>query len=633
MYGFVHVAAITPTVTVANPEKNADDIIKQAKEAYKRGIDVVVFPELCITGYTCNDLFFNNQLLDEARKKLCTIGAALKEMDMIIVVGLPFAVFGKLYNVAAVLYKGEILGMVPKSCLPGGRDGDETRYFAQGNECPQEVLVGGQKVPFGTNLLFCSRQNENFVLGVELGHDVWSMIPPSCRHAAAGATVIANLSADSEMVGKDCFRRKLVSSQSARLLGGYIYASAGYGESTTDVVFAGHNMICENGTIRSESKRFQNGILYGTLDTSFLAGERQKQTMFHIHAEHHQRVYFNMEERQTKPIGLISKTPFVPCDEASKEKRCNEIMTMQALGLRKRMEHIGCKNVVLGISGGLDSTHALLVTAETFKMMGLSPKGIHTVTMPCFGTSDRTYQNAIKLAEQLGTTFYEINIKESVLKHFADIGQDPNQKDVTFENAQARERTQILMDMSNQLNGFVVGTGDLSELALGFATYNGDHMSMYGVNASVPKTLMRYLVRYVADCANDGLQEILYDILDTPVSPELLPGTNGAIEQVTEDIVGPYELHDFFLYYFVRKNFQVDKILYLATIAFDGVYEAAVIAKWLNIFMKRFFSQQYKRSCMPDGPKVGSVSLSPRGDLKMASDCAVDLFIPHATHS
>ncbi len=631
-FGFLRVAAATPKVYLANCKKNAEEIVKNIFDAEKEGASAVVFPELSITGYTCGDLFSRPELIDGAKTALTDIAEKTKNINIISCVGLPFEFDGKLFNCCGVLHKGEILGIIPKTSLPNYNEFYEKRWFTEAFPENRQTVLNNKKIPFGTNILFRDTNNKDFVFSVEICEDLWGTIPPSSYHVKAGATVIFNLSAGNEITGKDIYRKELVKSQSARLLCGYIYACAGEGESTTDVVFSGHNIIAENGKILKESKRFKNGIIFADIDISYLRSERIKNTSFSLDSKNYETVFFTLGEKNFELNRYIDPTPFVPRDIKERDKRCEEIITIQSLGLKKRISHIGCKNIVVGISGGLDSTQALIVCSRAFELLGLDNKGIIAVTMPCFGTTDRTYQNAISLCEALGTTIIEIDINEAVLKHFKDLGHNPEIHDLTYENSQARERTQVLMDLSSKYNGFVVGTGDLSELALGFATYNGDHMSMYGVNASVPKTLIRYLIKYIADnptghFKNKSVSKILLDILDTPVSPELLPPDKaGEISQITEDIVGPYELHDFFLYNFTRMSFSADKIIYLAKKAFKDKYSEDTIKKWLNIFIKRFFAQQYKRSCLPDGPKVGSVSLSPRGDWRMPSDALSDMF-------
>lgn len=631
-FGFVRTAAATPDVRVADCVYNAEKIISVSFDAAKENAQVIVFPELCLTGYTCGDLFLQKTLLECAQKQLIYIAERTAELNLIISVGFPFDYEGNLYNCGAVIFKGDIIGIVPKTNIPNYNEFYEKRHFEKAFDGVKTAVVGGKNIPFGTNILFRNKNDRNFVFSVEICEDLWTSIPPSSYHAQAGATLILNLSAGNEITGKDVYRKGLVQNQSARLLCGYIYACAGEGESTTDVVFSAHNIICENGKVLAEGKRFKNGVVYADIDFEYLNGERRKNTSFKICSDGYAEVLFDMTYKKLDVKRHIESMPFVPSNLKERDKRCEEIITIQAMGLKKRISHIGCKAVVLGISGGLDSTHALIVAAKAFEMLGLNPKGIITATMPCFGTTDRTYRNALKLCEAIGTTILEINIKNAVLKHFDDIGHESDIHDLTYENSQARERTQILMDLSSKYGGFVVGTGDLSELALGFATYNGDHMSMYGVNASVPKTLIRYLIKYIADnpsgfFKNENVEKVLLDILDTPVSPELLPpNDDGSIQQVTEDIVGPYELHDFFLFNMVRMGFSPQKIFYLAKLAFKDVYSDEAILKWLDMFYSRFFAQQYKRSCMPDGPKVGSVSLSPRGDWRMPSDACVNIW-------
>lgn len=628
-YGFIRTAAATPKLKVADCIYNANEIIKTAKTAYENHTELIVFPELSVTGYTCGDLFSQRRLLTSALDAVDKIKKALSSMDMLVVVGLPYAYGGCLYNCGAVLYKGTTLALVPKSFLPNYNEFYEMRWFKEALD--ETVLVDflGDEVAFGTNIVIRSAYMPEFSVAVEICEDLWSVIPPSLSHALAGASIIANPSAGNEITGKDIYRKALVEGQSARIIGGYVYACAGEGESTTDVVYSGHNIICENGITLGESKRFENGIVYGDIDVYRLATERQRNTSFRSDDSDYTIVEIDFKPSDNDINRFIDPSPFVPKDKAKREKRCEEIINIQAYGLKKRIEHIGCKNVVIGISGGLDSTQALIVTARAFELLGMDKKGIIAVTMPCFGTTDRTYNNAVSLVEKLGATLVEVNIKKAVMQHFEDIDHNPEIHDLTYENSQARERTMILMNMASKYKGFVVGTGDLSELALGWATYNGDHMSMYGVNCSIPKTLIRYLISYVADTEEDlELKAILEDILDTPVSPELLPpDEKGEIAQITEDVVGPYELHDFFLYNMMRCGFEPDKIFYIAQIAFEGKYNRATLYKWLRNFYWRFFSQQFKRSCLPDGPKVGSVSLSPRGDWRMPSDGSVAVWM------
>ena len=626
--GFVKAAAVTPKIKVADTKYNAELILDMMKESTRQGAKIVVFPELCLTGYTCQDLFLQERLLQGAKDALMKLVKESASLDAIFFVGLPFEILGKLYNVAVVFSHGEVLGLVPKSYLPNYNEFYEARHFVSGAELATEVVLpDGSCVPADRDLLFVCEQMPKLRIGVELCEDLWTPNPPSISHALAGASVLVNLSASNELTGKDSYRRELVSGQSARLLAAYIYASAGEGESTQDLVFSGHNIIAENGQILAESKRFGHGILYSEIDVERLCAQRRRMTTFVTEDQTHTEILFSLKIEETKLTRFIDPAPFVPTDRQNREKRCDEILMIQAMGLKKRLEHTGA-NAVVGISGGLDSTLALLVTVRAFDLCGRDHKGITAVTMPGFGTTDRTYDNAVKLIQSLGAEFVEVDICQAVNVHFSDIGQDPSVHDVTYENSQARERTQILMDIANKKNALVIGTGDLSELALGWATYNGDHMSMYAVNASVPKTLVRHLVRYYADtCEDKQLSDTLYDVLDTPVSPELLPPEDGKISQKTEDLVGPYELHDFFLYYMLRQGFSPAKIYRLAKIAFAGTYEAAFILKWLKTFCRRFFAQQFKRSCLPDGPKVGSVAVSPRGDLRMPSDACATLWM------
>lgn len=626
--GFVKAAAVTPKIKVADTKYNAELILDMMKESTRQGAKIVVFPELCLTGYTCQDLFLQERLLQGAKDALMKLVKESASLDAIFFVGLPYEILGKLYNVAAVFSHGEVLGLVPKSYLPNYNEFYEARHFVSGAELATEVVLpDGSCVPADRDLLFVCEQMPKLRIGVELCEDLWTPNPPSISHALAGASVLVNLSASNELTGKDSYRRELVSGQSARLLAAYIYASAGEGESTQDLVFSGHNIIAENGQILAESRRFGHGILYSEIDVERLCAQRRRMTTFVTEDQTHTEILFSLKIEETKLTRFIDPAPFVPTDRQNREKRCDEILMIQAMGLKKRLEHTGA-NAVVGISGGLDSTLALLVTVRAFDLCGRDHKGITAVTMPGFGTTDRTYDNAVKLIQSLGAEFVEVDICQSVNVHFSDIGQDPSVHDVTYENSQARERTQILMDIANKKNALVIGTGDLSELALGWATYNGDHMSMYAVNASVPKTLVRHLVRYYADtCEDKQLSDTLYDVLDTPVSPELLPPEDGKISQKTEDLVGPYELHDFFLYYMLRQGFSPAKIYRLAKIAFAGTYEDAFILKWLKTFCRRFFAQQFKRSCLPDGPKVGSVAVSPRGDLRMPSDACATLWM------
>ena len=627
--GFVKVAAATPDIRVADVEFNTQNIINAMEEAQKNGAKILVFPELCVTGYTCSDLFDHSVLLKASRKALLEIAENTNDKDMLVFVGAPLEVNGKLYNVAAAMNQGEIIGFTTKTFLPNYGEFYEMRQFTPGPQTVREITFEGKKIPFGPQILFQAEGMEELVVAAEICEDVWSPVPPSIQAALEGATVIVNCSASDETIGKDTYRRALISGQSARLISGYIYANAGEGESTTDLVFGGHNIIAENGTILKESSRYVNEIIYSELDLQRITGERRKNTTFQpLDEETLVRVPFTVEETKTFLTRTFPKKPFVPSDEQTRAQRCEEILTIQAMGLKKRLAHTNARTAVVGISGGLDSTLALLVTARAFDMLGRDKKDIIAVTMPCFGTTDRTYQNACEMSKKVGATLIEVPIADAVNIHFRDIGHDPEDHSVTYENCQARERTQVLMDIANKTWGMVIGTGDLSELALGWATYNGDHMSMYGVNASVPKTLVRHLVKYAADDTKDeALKNVLYDVLDTPVSPELLPSKDGDIAQKTEDLVGPYELHDFFLYFMLRFGYEPSKIFRIACMTFDGEYDKETIFKWLETFCRRFFSQQFKRSCLPDGPKVGTVALSPRGDWRMPSDACVAVWM------
>ena len=627
--GFVKVAAATPDIRVADVEFNTQNIINAMEEAQKNGAKILVFPELCVTGYTCSDLFDHSVLLKASRKALLEIAENTNDKDMLVFVGAPLEVNGKLYNVAAAMNQGEIIGFTTKTFLPNYGEFYEMRQFTPGPQTVRKITFEGKKIPFGPQILFQAEGMEELVVAAEICEDVWSPVPPSIQAALEGATVIVNCSASDETIGKDTYRRALISGQSARLISGYIYANAGEGESTTDLVFGGHNIIAENGTILKERSRYVNEIIYSEIDLQRITGERRKNTTFQpLDEETLVRVPFTIEETKTFLTRTFPKKPFVPSDEQTRAQRCEEILTIQAMGLKKRLAHTNARTAVVGISGGLDSTLALLVTARAFDMLGRDKKDIIAVTMPCFGTTDRTYQNACEMSKKVGATLIEVPIADAVNVHFRDIGHDPEDHSVTYENCQARERTQVLMDIANKTWGMVIGTGDLSELALGWATYNGDHMSMYGVNASVPKTLVRHLVKYAADDTKDeALKNVLYDVLDTPVSPELLPPKDGDIAQKTEDLVGPYELHDFFLYFMLRFGYEPSKIFRIACMTFDGEYDKETIFKWLETFCRRFFSQQFKRSCLPDGPKVGTVALSPRGDWRMPSDACVAVWM------
>ena len=628
-YGFLRTAAVSPALHVADCAYNTQQIIAAMRAQAVAGTKLLCLPEFALTGYTCSDLFLQETLCRGAEDGLIQILDASKELDLVALVGLPVRHNGKLYNCAAVVCKGQLLGLVPKTYLPNYGEFYERRHFVPGPKDAFEITFAGQRTPFGTNLLFACREMPEFVLGVEICEDLWAPVPPSCSHALAGATVVANLSASDETVGKAAYRRELVAGQSARLLCGYVYADAGHGESTTDMTFAAHNLIAENGTLLCEAEPFANGTAATELDLGRMVQERIRNTTFVPDAAGYTTISFDLEVAEAPLTRFVSPTPFVPQNDAARAERCELILRIQAEGLAKRMEHTHAKCAVVGISGGLDSCLALLVAVRACKVLGRDPKDIIAITMPCFGTTKRTRSNAEILCEALGVSFTEINITNTVESHFADIGQDPHTYDVTFENCQARVRTLELMDYANKNGGFVIGTGDLSELALGWATYNGDHMSMYGVNAGVPKTLVRHIVQYVADtCGQPVLRDVLVDILDTPVSPELLPSAaDGTIAQQTEKLVGPYELHDFYLYYVLRFGFGPAKIYHLALAAFAGRYEPEVLLAWLRNFYRRFFAQQFKRSCLPDGPKVGSVTLSPRADWRMPSDACNALWL------
>ena len=628
-HGFVKVAAATPDIRVADVAYNTEKIREDIAEACGNGAKILVFPELCVTGYTCGDLFTHDVLLEAARRAVLELAEFTADKDILVFVGVPLDIEGKLYNVAAALNRGKIIGLTTKTFLPNYGEFYEMRQFTPGPSEAGYISFEGDRIPFGPQILFQATAMENLIVSAEICEDVWSPIPPSIGAALEGATVIVNCSASDETIGKDTYRRELISGQSARLIAGYVYANAGEGESTTDLVFGGHNIIAENGTILKEAQRYHNEIIYSELDIRRIVAERRKNTTFQSEGERTLiRVPFYIESGKTELTRTFRKRPFVPSDDQARAQRCEEILTIQAMGLKKRLAHTHSKTAVVGISGGLDSTLALLVTARAFDMLGRDKKDIIAVTMPCFGTTDRTYHNACEMSRKTGATLKEVRIADAVNIHFRDIGQDPENHDVTYENSQARERTQVLMDIANRTGGMVIGTGDMSELALGWATYNGDHMSMYGVNASVPKTLVRHLVKYAADETEDKeLKRVLYDVLDTPVSPELLPPKDGDIAQRTEDLVGPYELHDFFLYYMLRFGYEPSKIFRLAEKAFQEEYDNVTILKWLETFCRRFFSQQFKRSCLPDGPKIGTVALSPRGDWRMPSDACVAVWL------
>ena len=633
-YGFVKVASAVPRVKVADCAFNASQLEKEIIIADGKGVEIIVFPELCLTGYTCGDLFAHHLLLESAEMGLIQILNNTRQLDIISILGMPVPLNGMLLNTAVVIQKGKVLGVVPKTYLPNYKEFYEKRWFTSATEAGETtVRLCGQNVPLSSRLLF---DTAGTTFGIELCEDLWAPVPPSSMLALQGADIIFNLSADNEGVGKHAYLRSLIAQQSARCIAGYVFSSCGFGESTTDVVFAGNALIYENGSLLAAGRRFSfdEQVVISEIDVEHLRTERRVNTTFascragmvsggftHIATD-----YVNPRDLQL--TRTFNPHPFVP-QGAALDERCEEIFSIQVSGLAQRLLHTHAKSAVVGISGGLDSTLALLVCVQTFDKLGLSRKGIIGVTMPGFGTTDRTHTNAVDLMESLGVTAREVSIKAACLQHFKDIGHNPEVHDVTYENSQARERTQILMDIANQTGGLVVGTGDLSELALGWATYNGDHMSMYGVNASVPKTLVKHLVKWVAGhSVDEASRRTLLDIVDTPISPELIPADeNGNIRQITEDLVGPYELHDFFLYYFLRGGFAPSKIYFLAVRTFRGVYDEGTVKKWLQTFCRRFFNQQFKRSCLPDGPKVGSVSLSPRGDWRMPSDASSGVWL------
>ncbi|MCR4631942.1 MAG: NAD(+) synthase [Treponema sp.] len=643
-YGFIKAACVSPRMKVADCVFNAQEIITEAVRCVKNEASVIVFPELSITGYTCGDLFFQQSLLQTAQNQLCEIIKKTAALNALIFVGLPLARKEGIYNCAAAISSGRLLALYAKSYLPNYGEFYERRQFTpfqQNMETQFINFAGFENVPFGTDILLQDENNPSLTIACEICEDLWVPVPPSSRHVLAGATLIANLSAGNEIIGKAEYRRSLVKGQSARSICAYLYANAGKDESTQDMVFAGHNMIVENGSLLAESPLFSNQTVYADLDLERICQERRRTTSFGFSANNnlfnddYTQVLFNLSDSEVTGLGAGAETdsftryvdprPFVPNDKEKRSQRCLEVITLQYQGLAKRLRHINCQSAVIGLSGGLDSTLALLITCRAFDSVGLSREKITAITMPCFGTTDRTYNNACALARECGVTLKEVRIADSVRQHFKDIGQDEEVHDITYENGQARERTQVLMDYANKTNGIVIGTGDLSELALGWCTYNGDHMSMYGVNSSIPKTLVRYLVQWFADENNS---DILRDILDTPVSPELLPPSQGQISQVTEDLVGPYELHDFFLYYLLRFAFSPSKIFFLAQHSdLAKSYSREVILKWLKTFYRRFFSQQFKRSCMPDGAKVGTINLSPRGDWRMPSDAMASLWM------
>jgi NAD+ synthase (glutamine-hydrolysing) len=629
--GYIRAAAGTPEIRAAHCEYNARRIIELMRRASRENAGLLCLPELCVTGYTCGDLFLQRTLLDEAKEALRLLIQESADCPLVVVAGLPVEHQSKLYNAAAVVCEGKLLGLVPKSFIPNYGEFYELRHFVPAGGELSAFRLDGKEVPFGVKLLFQSARVPEFKLGVEICEDLWTPAPPSSFHAMAGATVVANLSASDETVGKAAYRRTLAAGQSARLVCGYVYADSGYGESSSDLIFAGHDLVCENGVVLAESKPFKEGWAVSEMDLRAMLHDRRRLNTFGYRADGYVTVEFGGAPVAAGVSALTRRVdphPFVPGNEGEREARCEDILAMQVSGLAKRLDHTGCKTAAVGISGGLDSCLALLVVARAYARLGKPLEDIWAVTMPCFGTTERTRNNAHRLCRALGVTCREIDITKAVRRHLEDIGHSEEDRDVVYENAQARIRTLVLMDLANQADGIVVGTGDLSELALGWATYNGDHMSMYGVNAGVPKTLVRHIVKYVADtCGAPSLESVLLDILATPVSPELLPPSHGDISQQTERLVGPYELHDFFLYHALRWGRAPSAILELAETAFGGVYERDEILKWLRVFYRRFFAQQFKRNCLPDGPKIGSVSLSPRGDWRMPSDAAVEAWL------
>ncbi len=628
--GYIRVASASYEVKLGNVKENAKQIIEQINIAKEKDIQILVFPELCLTGYTLQDIFFQARVLNEAKKQLIHIKEYAKYFNMLVVVGLPLEVKNKLYNCAAILFNGEILGIVPKTYIPNYHEFYEARYFAS---APQENIDirfdNDEYVPFGSHIIFEDTNHPYLKIGVEICEDVWAPLPPSTNHCLNGATLILNPSASNDLTGKSDYRRKLISTHSAQCVCGYVYTNACLGESSTDVVFSGHHLICENGVVLKESKQYDNGIIYADIDIEKLARERMEMTTYQNEFNDDYWNYeFELKNIDLQLTRYYDPHPFVPSDETKRALRCKEVFDIQIHGLIQRLKAAHIQKVVIGISGGLDSTLALLVATMAYKKMGYPLTDIIAVTMPCFGTTSRTKNNALMMMEECGVTSLTVDISQSVLQHFEDINQDPSIHDITYENCQARERTQVLMDIANKVGGIVIGTGDLSEVALGWSTYNGDHMSMYGVNVSVPKTLVRYLVDYVSSLyKGEKLETILQDILDTPVSPELIPADDDKITQKTEDIVGPYELHDFFLYHHARFHYEPAKLFRIATMAYQDKYSKETIKKWLTLFYRRFFTQQFKRSCIPDGPKVGSVALSPRGDLRMPSDADVSAWL------
>lgn len=617
--GFLKVACATPAIKIANCRYNAKNIISLIKEAHSNGASLIVFPELSITAYTCNDLFFQTELLDNAIEELLNIVDKTKNLNIVCVIGLPFSVGVSIYNCAAVILNGEILGIVPKSNIPNYSEFQEARYFAEG--CDYETItINNKQIPFGTDIMFSCKSVKGFTFGVEICEDLWVAASPSCKLALCGCNIIANPSASNEIIGKATYRRDLVKNQSSNLICAYLYANPSPDESTTDMVMSSHNIICECGTILRESQIFSTGIIYADIDLQRIEYDRYRNNTFTSNDKHIKNIWFDIPIKDIKLNRIYQKNPFIPPIDYNLHQRCEDIINIQSIALVKRLKNTNIKHIVIGLSGGLDSTLALIVCINAFDKLGLDKKGIFAISMPCFGTTNTTKTNAHNLAISFGVNFDEIDITKSIEQHFKDIKHKKDDYDTAFENAQARERTQVLMDIANKKNALVIGTSDLSEIALGFSTYNGDHMSMYSVNCSVPKTLIKHIIEYTAKISDKSRAKILYDIINTPISPELLPSNNESISQKTEEIIGPYELHDFFLYYMIRFGFSKKKIIRIALIAFSDIYDEITITKWLNIFISRFYKSQFKRSCMPDGPKVGSVSLSPRTDFRIPSD-------------
>lgn len=626
--GFVRVGCASFDMKLGNVKANADQIIKYAHKASEEHIKILLFPELCLTGYTIEDLFYQKRVLNEVTQQLEHILDATYELDLFMVIGAPFIHMNKLYNCAIALCGGEILGVIPKTYIPTYHEFYEGRHFASAPQECTEIMINGDYISFGTDIIFESFHHEHLKIAVEICEDLWAPLPPSTKHCLNGATLILNPSASNDLTSKSDYRRLLVSSHSARLICGYAYCNAGLGESTTDVVFSNHHIIAENGTLLEESVQYETGLIYSDIDLDKLVSERIEMSTYETRNDHYHFIPFEIDTEGLELERYYNPYPFVPSDTEQRAMRCKEVFDIQMHGLIQRLKAAHIQKVVIGISGGLDSTLALLVASMAYKKLGYPSQDIIAVTMPCFGTTSRTKNNALKMMEELKVTSLTVDITAAVKQHFKDIHHDENVHDVTYENSQARERTQVLMDIANQEGGIVIGTGDLSEVALGWSTYNGDHMSMYAVNVSVPKTLVRYLVDYVSTLyKGQPLESVLQDILDTPVSPELLPAKDNEIVQKTEDIVGPYELHDFFLYHHVRFHYEPRKLYRIACLAYQEKYDQETIKKWLTLFYRRFFTQQFKRSCIPDGPKVGSVALSPRGDLRMPSDVNVNAWL------